>query len=691
MSEVDTQKFSISRINRLLRPLRNRCISLASFATEGCLSSDYAKRSSKISLNHANDPDFPPLSFLQPPMDMGSRIHFDKHHIESLEMSRKLYAVRDCFQEIVSKTGRKNIATTGTRRSVMSLAAICSVLVGENMPSEVDVNSDDVEDENLVNDIYEAVPLQYRRFALLAHAINLVLNTTIHHPTLLSILLDVTLAHGLLYESSILLRALLFVALSPMSTSARPPICHPAHSVFLLELRSRWNGGGFQDQAFCGVLVEVLHAVQSHEAWGCKAVHKFAKNIWGSDFISFMELAGGCASMASMLDNLDQRKIRRIKLQDNSYVTMRLWTRIHQWLDIACDHCITAEDSRVWSIENSDAVYVFLELSLFSDLHRDMCPVDNGDILREDLQGAVVCLATLLLSSPFVLNLQADSIVNRLREITPRSSTYAILVPKIFAKLNINLGQSKLRYLAAILCLHGLLRLEASLWACALRHIELQTSEHLLGSSNGVEKIREFRDRLIELVDDAEHRCFGVDAPSSDFRHMPAKVDASGSTAGPLEYEWQWESMLRCWVRREDGHSSAKKKRKIEHAAMLYPRFRSSHTRHIAGVAGLNTSVSTGITRTRYMHMGRPIGEGYVKQRSNTHTRDMRLPLQPSSSSFTTLLADAFSQRTVLHDDIQKKKTQARDICLSGPSHDAINLGSDDLLDLFICCSPPQN
>ena len=159
MREVDAQKFSTSRIKRLLRPLRSRCISLASYYAadrrRSGVGATYSFRS------HTDVPDFPPLSVLQPPMNAGARIHFDKHRIESLEISRKVYAVRDCFQGIVSKTHRNE--TAGMRR-VMSLAAICSIVVGENVQYEVDMNNDDMEDVNVFNDIYEAVPLQYRRY-----------------------------------------------------------------------------------------------------------------------------------------------------------------------------------------------------------------------------------------------------------------------------------------------------------------------------------------------------------------------------------------------------------------------------------------------------------------------------------------------------------------------------------------------
>jgi len=177
MSDVD-DKLSTSRIHRLLRPLRNRCISLASFATGVCRS---GIRTTYVSQTSGDDIDgslFPPLSVLQPPMDMSARIHFDKHRIDSLEMSRKVYAVRDCFHDIVSKTGKHRAGTaamTGTQQFAMSLAAICSIVVGKNMQCGAEENSDDIEDANLVNDIYEAIPLQYRRYVSITASLFLIL------------------------------------------------------------------------------------------------------------------------------------------------------------------------------------------------------------------------------------------------------------------------------------------------------------------------------------------------------------------------------------------------------------------------------------------------------------------------------------------------------------------------------------
>jgi hypothetical protein len=108
-------------------------------------------------------------------MVTGARVRFDKQHIESLEMARKVYGVRDCFQEIVSKTERKKPATmNGRRQRVLSLGALCSIIVGEHMQCEADAGGDDV-DANVINGIYDAVPLEYRRCVFIITFFSLIL------------------------------------------------------------------------------------------------------------------------------------------------------------------------------------------------------------------------------------------------------------------------------------------------------------------------------------------------------------------------------------------------------------------------------------------------------------------------------------------------------------------------------------
>lgn len=131
-------------INRLLRPLRNRCVAFAKSQNPPPPLHTYSTR----------DPvhvDVPPLSILHPPDKLGVRIHFEKHALDVLDLSRKIYAVRDSFRDILLKMPNTSPAPTEFSTSA-SLVSICSAVVGQN----IDCDADDA------NEIYEAVPMQYR-------------------------------------------------------------------------------------------------------------------------------------------------------------------------------------------------------------------------------------------------------------------------------------------------------------------------------------------------------------------------------------------------------------------------------------------------------------------------------------------------------------------------------------------------
>jgi len=133
-------------INRLLRPLRNRCVAFAMSKNPPPPPRTYSTtRSDPVHV------DVPPLSILHPPDKLGTRIHFEKHALDVLDLSRKIYAVRDSFRDILFKMPNISPAPTESPTSA-SLVAICSVVLGQN----IDCDADDADE------IYEAVPMQYR-------------------------------------------------------------------------------------------------------------------------------------------------------------------------------------------------------------------------------------------------------------------------------------------------------------------------------------------------------------------------------------------------------------------------------------------------------------------------------------------------------------------------------------------------
>jgi len=147
-----------SRVNRLLRPLRNKCSSLAALPKTASRAT-YSKQPSNW------DPDSrPPLTVLCPPAAT-KKLTLDRRSADEFELSRRIYAVCDAF---------KNIAHVAYGRPcsqrIPSLAAMCTLVIGGNMPAEnsdsID-SSDDSTDEHDpldVDGIYEAVPPHHRGY-----------------------------------------------------------------------------------------------------------------------------------------------------------------------------------------------------------------------------------------------------------------------------------------------------------------------------------------------------------------------------------------------------------------------------------------------------------------------------------------------------------------------------------------------
>ena len=151
-----------SRVNRLLRPLRNKCNSLASFPKSATTSRvTYSKQPSKW------DPDSrPPLIVLC--SSAGSRKStLDGRSAEEFELSRRINAVCDAFKNITHVAYGQPCA-----QRIPSLAAMCTLAIGRNMPATgldstlVDSGEDSTDEDDLLDmdAIYETVPPHYRRY-----------------------------------------------------------------------------------------------------------------------------------------------------------------------------------------------------------------------------------------------------------------------------------------------------------------------------------------------------------------------------------------------------------------------------------------------------------------------------------------------------------------------------------------------
>ena len=143
---VKPPMLSYSQVDRILRPLRNKCNTLAA---------------------HVSKPGdglatMPPLSVLHPPENTGVRVYFDKHRVNTLELSRKQYAVRDCFKDVLAKILGGNNAENISQRRVVGLADLCAIIVGSQLYTESN-QTQDAEEEDPAIELLETIPLQYRK------------------------------------------------------------------------------------------------------------------------------------------------------------------------------------------------------------------------------------------------------------------------------------------------------------------------------------------------------------------------------------------------------------------------------------------------------------------------------------------------------------------------------------------------
>ncbi|KAJ7594720.1 hypothetical protein C8J56DRAFT_927478 [Mycena floridula] len=485
-------ELSTTQINRLLRPLRTKCKALLGLDQKlKAMSTPSTTYSSTAPTTWSSSQ--PPLSIIPRHDGSSLSIQFNK---DLIDLSKKIYAVRDALKDIIVKTERRRCSEPAAESRIPSLAAITAAAIGnllEPKGEEEEVGEIE-EDTDLVSPIYEEIPVQYRRWTLISHAFFIVLNASYHHPTLLSILLNVALEHGLM-ESETILRALLVVSMSPNSALI-PPICHAVHSGFLTDLHERWTSAGRPVGTFISILCDVLEEVQCSHAWSCKALCRLFSDRGGPELSALTNLA---SSLVHFLADGGRRLEQSMTLAINKQV--QLWLHSNFTLLRLSDGTST-----VWQ-----PVLSFLET----------CRVHSSTNLNVDLQAAVISVATELLRS-FHAPLSDRELANvlQLLDLKPSTSSYNFFIASTFGAVTgaetLVECKAQVAQCAKLLRTFGLEQLEASLWACALRHVDTG-SLAICGAS----KVEEYRRELMALVEDAEQRCFGS---ASDISYLPSPI-----------------------------------------------------------------------------------------------------------------------------------------------------------------------
>ncbi|KAI0829889.1 hypothetical protein BC628DRAFT_1359228 [Trametes gibbosa] len=625
-----------SKINRQLRSLRMKCCSLNTFHLaphKPTISVTYGS-SHRHALSQAQDEDTtPPLAILQSLDRLGARLRLDRAIVENMQLSKRIYEVRDAFRNIVQCAFASAGHADQNFARAPPLTAICARLIGEHVQSEIEAALDDFEQMDgptddlraqAMDDLYEQVPVAHRPRMFIAHALNYVLEVCPHHPTLLNALLEVCLSHNLHADARTVLSNFFRVATRPHTHPTYfCPLTHPAHKNFLSTLREVCSASIINDRAFTRVLIETLSdpSPSKLHAWTSKAMIRLARDLRERDLAGcFVPLCSGLAGAIAEAKPRTKSGMKAGKVPDEALggVLGDSFERLAKWTISMLDRL---HDSTSDELDQFEACVSFLEDTAQHQLHVSDGPPASPPTCLAD---ALVCLAAYCLSSTHSASLHPHTL-SALRDIPQsahiKNSTFDGLISRIFPLPHFELfamplagpehsntptppptlpdvhgtGMEALSALAGPMRTHGLLRCEAALWLAALQHVEdliatptvtqsMTTPERKLSQS----QLYALRLELMDRVEDAERRCFGGGR----------RQGTQGLSAE--EGEWEWEEMVGSWVLKSPAPAKktkydcrASKRRRVESsdaAGPVPPRPRSESLVRQALVAARRTS-----------------------------------------------------------------------------------------------------
>ncbi|KAF9497238.1 hypothetical protein BDN71DRAFT_1444971 [Pleurotus eryngii] len=605
MVDVESQ-LSISRIHRLLRPLRSTLVSNTPQALQSKSQRTYSSKSTKFVTNIT----ITPLERIPPPGR--AALLGGEQRNQLIELSRKIYVLRDCFRNVVAGALGKD---HGASAQVPSLASLCATVMGEalnqhmqELEREIQEEKESVDDAELleaVESLFEAIPAHQRKWSLVAHALDEIIQAGPIHPTLVHELLQTCLSYRLQRESSTLLRTLLKLACSPISDSDDTALLsHPAHVMYLTELLTSWTGAGFTASHFVNIFTGVLSDPCYASAWSSRATTRLASSLrlQPHTFPLFLRLIHGLmVCIRNCNFNHDMGWI--LPSQSNGSMTSLLST----WATTLVDCIIKSEP-----LPETSQLYVSELLQM-----NDTMGVPVGSSTSP-----IATLATVALA----LKDCACVAKSLLEGVIPTTSTYDALLVNLFSPIagpnyttiDLHAFISSVEQYASALASANLPRLEASLWACAHSYFDR------IRPARDAEVEREansIKAKLVSNVERSELRCF-TKSPYNP-RH------SSTSFESPNGRVWKWESSFESWVRRGTPIVARTKKRKVEEETPTKP-----VTRRFSELGQHDTLLSSSL----------PWEQPF---KSCNARRNSSAELVPK---FRSLLSTALSNRTVLHD-----------------------------------------
>lgn len=732
-------ELSTARVSRLLRPLRLKCSVLASSSStfEPIPRTGFAEGSSLPTQHDSLLSIIPPPERLRAlfKLDRASRANIEL----SKKLYDVRDAFRNVIQAVhVPVPSQRTPAVTQLQR-IRSLTSLCAATVGEHMEEQVrlaraerEEDTVDNDDLDIINELYEAVPEHYRkcvtfpftlpyihtetyRCALVSHALSIVFSTCPPNHTLFSILLEVTVSYGLRTESEAILYHLLKAALDPRpNDSSSSPIVLPSHSNYLRTIRDNVSVGGvINDRAFVRTLCSVLEGVPASArpaVWTCQAVIRLARRFRSQDYESFIYMCHRLCEDITTTSSSVKGKERENSLQT------KVHDRLAKWLEALCERVITTLDSSTNTTGNAAELWSITELLHTAQNLRLHVTTGHTDTSKA-IADALLCLATLCAASP---QISAPPLHNSL-PVSPilydyhgadidtfNSITTIVLSPISKANdlchliLLVNTSRTSLERWASRLRSERFYLLEAWFWSNILAHVESMcsdissTSDAAAHGSAFVDELEKLRREIVPKIEQAERMHFAHERSTSCVGQTPSK--AASKIRGS---EFRWEELVGCWIlktplpvkkrgtlkrqcspeERDAAEGGAEVSALDEHVAKrprmfetpLRPRATSmistrSTSTDVSPRSNVSPSLTTSSTEPENLELE-------AARLPSAHRDLRRAQVNRRRSGFTSILADAGTNRVVLHERAamvlpeEDKRNRKDTPCLPADSH----------------------
>jgi hypothetical protein len=415
----------------------------------------------------------------------------------------------------------------------------------------------------------------------------------------------------------------------------------------LTEWLDRWLSAEFSIQTFTKVLTEVLSDVQSIDVWTSRAIEQVTRRLFHLDISSCIllttEMAVYIASKTKPLSTTTGTTT-----DDMAEISKHLC----QWNNALFEFYSLNGRDLSKPTGAHDALFDLIKSQ------RNMLYSDTDAHLL-DLKDSAISLSLVW----FVHNRETaapsflQSIETLLASTTPRPTTYRAIVKHLFSNTSLDEGRKRLRPYTSTLRRQGLSKHEVSIWGSTLYMVENMVGDAHLSAEARAE-VRAYRQEVMELVDEAESKLFEPPArilrgyDDSEPSTTTQKDFGAASRSPWLKGGWEWEPVIGSWVRRrmlEPSSPTALAARKKQRMALVTPMKKVRRPSD-------DSTWPTGSCAARYRHD------------HQTQSASMKLPsLLSTCRNFTSLVANAVSQRTVLH------PVQVNSHRLTAPDNDALD------------------